>query len=145
MDHLIENCIFCKIIKGEIPSFKVVETELSFAFLDISPLAEGHTLIIPKYHSEKLHEVPDQYLADILTLAKKIALSTGLADYNILQSNGTIAFQHIPHVHLHLIPKPNLEDGIVFRAEDVARKVERPKEELAKTLESMKAALSKSA
>jgi len=57
--------------------------------ISLGPLAEGHTLIIPKYHSEKLHEVPDQYLADILTLAKKIALSTGLADYNILQVRPT--------------------------------------------------------
>jgi len=54
-----------------------------------------------------------------------------------------MAFQHVPHVHLHLIPKPNLDDGIIFRDEDVARKIERPKDELAKTLENMKAALSK--
>lgn len=111
--------------------------------MDISPLAEGHTLIIPKYHSERLDDVPDQYLADILPLAKKIALSTGHADYNLLQNNGKMAFQHVPHVHLHLIPKPNLDDGIIFRDEDVARKIERPKDELAKTLENMKAALSK--
>jgi len=129
---------------GEIPSFKVVETELSFAFLDTSPLAEGHTLIVPKYHSERLDEVPDQYLADLLPLAKKIALSTGHANYNLLQNNGKIAFQHVPHVHLHLIPKPNLDDGMIFRDEDVARKVERPKAELAKMLENMKVALSKS-
>jgi len=141
-NHLSDSCIFCKIIKGEIPSFKVVETELSFAFLDISPMAEGHTLIIPKYHAERLHEVPEQYLADLLPLAGKIALSTGHADYNLLQSNGKIAFQHVPHVHLHVIPKPNLEDGMIFRIEDIARKVERPKEELAKTLEHMKANLS---
>jgi len=107
------------------------------------PLAEGHTLIIPKYHSERLDEVPDQYLAEILPLAKKIALSTGHADYNLLQNNGKIAFQHVPHVHLHLIPKPNLDDGMIFRDEDVARKIERSKDELAKTLENMKAALSK--
>jgi len=99
-------------------------------------------LIIPKYHSERLDEVPDQYLADILPLAKKIALSTGHADYNLLQNNGKKAFQHVPHVHLHLIPKPNLEDGMIFREEDVARKVEKPKDELAKTLEKMKEALS---
>lgn len=140
-NHLNDNCLFCKIIKGEIPSFKLVETELSFAFLDISPLAEGHALVIPKYHSEKLDEVPDQYLADLLPLAKRVALSTGHANYNLLQSNGQIAFQHIAHVHLHVIPKPDMNNGIIFREADVARKVEWPKEKLLKTLEKMKAAL----
>jgi len=142
-NHLSDKCLFCMIIKGIIPSFKVLETELSFAFLDISPLAEGHTLIIPKYHSERLDEVPDHYLADLLPLAKKIALSTGHADYNLLQNNGKIAFQHVPHVHIHVIPKPNLKVGMIFREEDIAHKVEWPKEELAKTLENMKTALSK--
>ena len=114
-------------------------------------------MIIPKYHSERLDEVPDQYLADILPLAKKIALSTGHANYNLLQvgtalavpiipelalkqliaqNNGKKAFQHVPHVHLHLIPKPNLEDGMIFREEDFARKVERSKDELAKARRS---------
>jgi len=100
-------------------------------------------LIIPKYHSEKLDEVPDQYLADLLPLAKKIAQSTGHADYNLLQNNGKMAFQHVPHVHLHLIPKPNVEDGMIFRPEDISRKVERPMDELGKILENMRAALSK--
>ncbi|KZP21279.1 HIT-like protein [Athelia psychrophila] len=140
--HLSDGCIFCKIIKGEIPSFKVVETELSFAFLDISPLSEGHTLVVPKYHAAKLDEVPDQYLSDILPLSKKIALSTGYPDYNLLQNNGKNAFQHVPHVHFHIIPKPSLEDGMVFREEDfVTRKVEWPKEKLAQVLEKMKASL----
>ncbi|KAG8926011.1 hypothetical protein FRC02_009273 [Tulasnella sp. 418] len=109
-------CIFCKIIKGEIPSLKIIETELSYAFLDINPLAKGHSLIIPKYHAAKAHEVPDEYLADILPIAKKVALAQNLSDYNILQNNGSIAHQVVMHVHFHVIPKPSDSDreGLVI-------------------------------
>ncbi|KAF9013485.1 HIT-like protein [Cyathus striatus] len=109
-------CIFCKIIKGEIPSFKLVETELSFSFLDIGPLSKGHALIIPKHHAEKMHELPDEYLTDVLPIAKKIAVAQGLENYNILQNNGRIAHQEVPHVHFHVIPKPSesAEEGLVI-------------------------------
>jgi len=107
----VASCIFCKIIKGEIPSFKLVETEFSFAFLDINPLSKGHALIIPKVHAEKLHEVPDENLADVMPIAKKIALAIGAADYNVLQNNGRIAHQEVPHVHFHVIPKPAATDS----------------------------------
>ncbi|KAL6933200.1 related to HNT1-Adenosine 5`-monophosphoramidase, member of the histidine triad (HIT) superfamily of nucleotide-binding proteins [Hanseniaspora guilliermondii] len=118
------TCIFCKIIKGEIPSFKVYETSHSFAFLDIQPIAKGHTLVIPKYHGAKLHNLPDEYLADILPAAKKVTeilnLNVDGADiqegsqYNILQNNGTSAHQVVPHVHFHVIPKPSAEKGLVI-------------------------------
>ncbi|ORY99386.1 HIT-like domain-containing protein [Syncephalastrum racemosum] len=112
--HLTENCIFCKIIRGEIPSHKVAETEKSYCFLDINPLSEGHCLVIPKYHAEYFHLVPDEYLADILPLARKVALASGLADgqYNLLQNNGPMAHQQVFHVHFHIIPKPNPEQGL---------------------------------
>ncbi|KAG6902413.1 Adenosine 5'-monophosphoramidase [Termitomyces sp. Mi166 len=109
----LASCIFCKIIKGEIPSFKLVETELSFAFLDIGPLSKGHALIIPKYHAAKLHELPDEHLTDILPIAKKIALAQGVADYNILQNNGRLAHQEVDHVHFHVIPKPDDKQGLI--------------------------------
>ncbi|KAK9760015.1 Adenosine 5'-monophosphoramidase [Basidiobolus ranarum] len=109
---LTDDCIFCKIIRGEIPSCKVAETELSYAFMDIQPLSEGHTLIIPKYHSKFVHEVPEEHLADILPLAKKIALAIGAENYNILQNNGSLAHQVVPHVHFHVIPKPNATEGL---------------------------------
>ncbi|OMJ23937.1 Hit family protein 1 [Smittium culicis] len=112
MAHLIENCLFCKIIKGVIPSVKLLETELSYAFLDIGPLSKGHALVIPKYHAEKTHQVPDEYLADILPQTRKLALAMGLTDYNILQNNGAIAHQEVMHVHYHLIPKPDEETGL---------------------------------
>ncbi|KAH8822597.1 HIT-like protein [Flagelloscypha sp. PMI_526] len=111
VSHLA-SCIFCKIIKGEIPSFKLVETELSFSFLDIGPLSKGHALVIPKFHAAKLHQLPDEYLADAMPLAKKIALAQGIEDYNILQNNGRIAHQVVDHVHFHVIPKPNEEEGL---------------------------------
>ncbi|PIL35049.1 hypothetical protein GSI_02836 [Ganoderma sinense ZZ0214-1] len=107
----LASCIFCKIIKGEIPSFKLVETEKVFSFLDIGPLSRGHALIIPKYHAEKLHELPDDYFPDVLPTAKKIALALGAENYNLLQNNGRIAHQEVDHVHFHVIPKPAASDS----------------------------------
>ncbi|KIL67774.1 hypothetical protein M378DRAFT_191329 [Amanita muscaria Koide BX008] len=107
----LASCIFCRIIKGEIPSYKLLETEFSYSFLDIGPLSRGHALVIPKYHSEKLHELPDVYLSDVMPIAKKIAVAQGLQDYNILQNNGKVAHQVVPHVHFHVIPKPSADDN----------------------------------
>ncbi|KAJ1664571.1 Adenosine 5'-monophosphoramidase [Coemansia sp. RSA 1646] len=97
---------------GEIPSVKLMETASSFAFLDIGPLSDGHALVIPKYHAEKMHELPDEFLADSMPVAKKIAQALNMDDYNILQNNGRIAHQEVPHVHFHVIPKPNAEEGL---------------------------------
>ncbi|CUA75258.1 Hit family protein 1 [Rhizoctonia solani] len=113
---LDDDCLFCKIIKGEVPSYNLLETDHSYAFLDIFPVSKGHSLIIPKYHGEKLHDIPDEYLADLMPVAKKIAIATGATDYNILQNNGKIAHQHVFHVHFHVIPKPSASDdaGLVI-------------------------------
>ncbi|KAF8459522.1 HIT-like domain-containing protein [Terfezia claveryi] len=105
-------CIFCKIIKGEIPAFKLFESEKVFAFLDIQPLSQGHALVIPKFHGEKLHDIPDDQLAELLPVAKNIAIACGAIDYNILQNNGKVAHQFVPHVHVHMIPKPNEQEGL---------------------------------
>ncbi|TFK40495.1 HIT-like protein [Crucibulum laeve] len=112
----LASCIFCKIIKGDIPSFKLIETEFSYSFLDIGPLSKGHALVIPKYHTEKMHELPDEYLTDVLPIAKKIALAQGVKNYNILQNNGRIAHQEVDHVHFHVIPKPleGDQEGLVI-------------------------------
>ncbi|KAG7444181.1 HIT-like protein [Guyanagaster necrorhizus] len=112
----LASCIFCKIIKGEIPSLKLLETDLSYAFLDIGPLSKGHALVIPKYHAEKLHQLPDEHLTDILPIAKRIAIAQGVENYNILQNNGRIAHQVVDHVHFHVIPKPSNTDkeGLVI-------------------------------
>jgi len=108
-------CIFCRIIKGEIPSFKLFESEKVLAFLDIQPLSRGHALVIPKFHGERLHDIPDDQLFELLPVAKKIAIASGAVDYNILQNNGAIAHQVVPHVHVHMIPKPNTEEGLGIR------------------------------
>lgn len=117
---LSSSCIFCKIIRQEIPSMKLFETAKSYAFLDIGPTASGHALVIPKYHGEKLHDVPDEYLSELLPIAKRIAIASGLningmegTGYNILQNNGSIAHQVVPHVHVHLIPKRDPDTGLV--------------------------------
>ena len=96
------NCIFCKIIAGKIPSMKLGETDKSYAVLDIGPTSEGHSLVIPKYHAAQMHELPDEYLSDILPLAKKVAKATGAEQYNVLQNNGRLAHQVVDHVHCTL-------------------------------------------
>ncbi|KAK0546017.1 Adenosine 5'-monophosphoramidase [Tilletia horrida] len=129
-----DNCIFCKIIDGKIPSYKLAETESAYAFLDIGPLSKGHSLIIPKYHAAKLHELPDDAVADLLVLAKKVAIATGATDYNILQNNGRIAHQVVDHVHFHVIPKPNESEGLGI----IWNTTSPEKEELQKLFEDMK-------
>ena len=102
-------CIFCKIIKGEIPSFKVYEDDRVFAFEDINPVSEGHTLVIPKRHAQDLWEIPDEDLAavhlasqKIIRAIKKALNPTGVA---CLQLNGRGVNQVVMHYHLHLIPR----------------------------------------
>ena len=103
------DCIFCKIIKGEVPSFKVYEDDKVFAFEDINPISEGHTLVIPKRHAQDLWEIPDEDLAALHLASKKIAKAisetlkpTGVA---CLQLNGRGVNQIVMHYHLHLIPR----------------------------------------
>ncbi|KAL5039128.1 Adenosine 5'-monophosphoramidase [Batrachochytrium dendrobatidis] len=95
------SCLFCK---GVIPSHKVLENELVYAFLDINPLSKGH-LVIPKYHAQFVHQVPDDTLAAIGPAIKKVALALGAENYNVLQNNGRLAHQEVDHVHFHVIPK----------------------------------------
>jgi diadenosine tetraphosphate (Ap4A) HIT family hydrolase len=97
------NCIFCKIVRGEIPSQKIAETALSYCFLDINPLSVGHVLVIPKEHAQFLHELTDESLRDLLPLVKHVSKEMG--QYNILQNNGRMAGQVVDHVHFHCIPK----------------------------------------
>ncbi|KAH7322966.1 HIT family protein 1 [Stachybotrys elegans] len=106
------SCIFCRIIKGEIPCLKLFESEKTLAFLDIGPLSKGHALVIPKFHGAKLADIPDEHLTEILPTLKKLVVASGATDYNILQNNGTIAHQQVHHVHFHMIPKPNETEGL---------------------------------
>ncbi len=100
----MENCIFCKIASGEIPSSKIYEDKDFFVFLDIHPVSDGHLLIIPKKHSVWMWETDDTTVANIFVLAKKImlALKKGLpCDYVQLSVVGN----EVPHFHVHLIPR----------------------------------------
>ncbi|PKS10862.1 hypothetical protein jhhlp_002619 [Lomentospora prolificans] len=108
----MSSCIFCRIVKGDIPCFKLFESEKTLAFMDINPLSRGHALVIPKYHGAKLTDIPDDHLSEILPIVKKLALAADATDYNVLQNNGTIAHQQVHHVHFHMIPKPNNDEGL---------------------------------
>ena len=103
------SCLFCKIAKGEIPSTKVYEDEGVLAFLDISPVEKGHTLVISKrVHSEALIETPPEILAEMLAAAKKIGaamLEVGYGGFNVVQNNYPDGGQAVPHIHLHIIPR----------------------------------------
>lgn len=105
----MESCIFCKIITGEIPSFKVYEDEKTLAFEDINPISPGHTLIVPKRHAKDLWEISDDDLMAIHLASKKViqAISSALNPSGVacVQLNGPGANQVVLHYHLHLIPR----------------------------------------
>lgn len=84
----MSNCVFCRIVKGQIPCHKLIETEYSLSFLDVGPIAGKHALVIPKFHAQFMHELPDSYLADLLPVAKRVAKAIGADNYNLLQNNG---------------------------------------------------------
>ena len=106
-DH--QPTIFDKILSGEIPSHKVYEDEHVFAFLDIGPLSDGHTLVIPKERKAQLDQLSDESAAAIgrvlPRLCRAVMRATGATAYNILQNNGAEAHQAVMHVHFHIIPK----------------------------------------
>lgn len=106
---LEENCIFCKIARGDIPSATLYEDEEFRVILDLGPASKGHALVIPKIHAANLFELPDETAAKALVIAKKVAaqLKEGLqADgLNVVQNNGAAAGQTVDHFHIHLIPR----------------------------------------
>ncbi len=112
------DCIFCKIVAGEIPCYKVYEDEHVLSFLDIGPLSKGHTLVIPKHHCVTLDEIPVEQMAAVGRLLPKlgpaVAQSVGAAGWNVLQNNGPVAGQVVMHVHFHIIPR-NEGDGLGYR------------------------------
>jgi len=103
------DCIFCKIIQGEIPSFKVYEDQDTLAFMDINPANEGHILVIPKQHAADLYTVSDQAIACTVRTAKKVAAavqqSLNPAGLNLVQCNGPAAAQSVMHFHMHVLPR----------------------------------------
>ena len=101
--------IFSKIINGEIPSFKIAENEKFYAFLDINPLVEGHTLVIPKLEVDKFLDMPDEYLKEILLFAKPIATAIEKS-FPCNRCGLSVVGLEVPHAHLHLIPINNMDD-----------------------------------
>lgn len=106
-----ENCIFCKIITGEIPSNTIYEDDEFKVVLDVSPASKGHALILPKNHYADLYEIDENVAADAMKLAKKLAIH--MTDvlkcdgFNLVQNNHEVAGQTVFHFHMHLIPRYN--------------------------------------
>jgi len=113
----MEDCIFCRIVKGEIPASVVYEDRMFIAFLDIRPINKGHTLIVPKLHAETLVDLPEDVLREELVLAKKLARVitevTGTKAFNLFNTNGKESGQEVFHHHLHIIPRRH-GDGLTI-------------------------------
>ena len=103
------NCIFCKIVARQIPAHQVYEDAQTLAFLDIGPLAHGHTLVIPKAHHAVLDQLPDPLAGTcmqvVVKLSRAVMTATGATAWNVLQNNGQTAQQSVDHVHFHIIPR----------------------------------------
>ena len=103
------NCIFCKIVAGEIPCFKLYEDDLTLAFMDINPGNEGHALVIPKEHWEDIYAIPSALAGATMQTVKKIAeaVNATLSPYgmNLVQANGKGAAQSVFHFHMHVLPR----------------------------------------
>ena len=112
----MEDCIFCKIVKGEIPSFKVYEDDRVYAFADINPVSDGHTLIIPKTHAQNLGEIAEKDLMAIHKASQKIyqamRSALGADGVALVQANGLAVNQVVMHYHLHLIPRKDSESRL---------------------------------
>ena len=104
-----QNCIFCKIASGQIPSATLYEDEDFRVILDLGPAAKGHALVLPKEHAANLFELPDELAARAMVVAKKVAgklyQGLGCAGFNLVQNNGEVAGQTVFHFHMHLIPR----------------------------------------
>lgn len=107
----MENCIFCKIANGEIPSADVYEDEDFRVILDLGPASKGHALILPKTHAANLFELPDELVQKAMIVAKKVGgklvEALGCDGLNVVQNNGEAAGQTVFHFHMHLIPRNN--------------------------------------
>ncbi|MCI9095493.1 MAG: HIT family protein [Lachnospiraceae bacterium] len=113
-----DNCIFCKIINGEIPSHVLYEDEQFKVILDVNPATKGHALILPKEHYANLYELPEETAADAMKLAqrmmRKMTEKLDCDGFNIVQNNGEAAGQTVFHFHMHLIPRYK-NDGEILK------------------------------
>ena len=132
----MDGCVFCKMVAGQIPVTKVYEDDAVLAFLDIGPLSDGHTLVVPKRHCTRIHECDPDVVAEVGVRLGRIAEAVVTAmhadGYNVLSNNGPAAGQVVEHLHFHIIPRragdkvfrewPSFryEEG---RIEEIARKI----------------------
>lgn len=112
----MEECIFCKIIKGQVPSAKVYEDDLVYAFLDITQVTKGHTLLVPKQHVKDIFEYDQALAGQVFSRIPLIAKALQKAfpemqGLNILSNNGPVAYQSVFHSHIHLLPRYSKKDG----------------------------------
>jgi histidine triad (HIT) family protein len=105
----VADCIFCKIVAGELPASVVAADEQAIAFLDINPATRGHTLVIPRAHAQDIHDVSGDDLAATISLAQKVAAVArerlGADGVTLMQSSGQAAWQTVFHFHIHVIPR----------------------------------------
>jgi histidine triad (HIT) family protein len=115
----MSDTVFGRIISGSIPCHKVYEDAQVLAFLDIAPLSRGHTLVVPKEPAPTLDQLSDESAAALGRVLPRICRAviavTGVQDYNVLENNGSGAHQAVPHVHFHIIPKPDGAAGLGIR------------------------------
>ena len=108
-----EDCVFCKIVAGKLPSHRVYEDESHVAFLDINPFSAGHTLVCPRRHGETLWDMDEREIAEVFRVASKVSMgvvaATNADGFRIMQNNGEAANQAVAHIHVHVIPS-RLED-----------------------------------
>ena len=105
----MRDCIFCKIVEGKTKSWKVYENENVYAFLDINPVNEYHTLVIPKNHSDNIFDIPERELKEVMAVIKKLVLlfnsKLGISNVQIINSSGSEAQQDVFHMHFHIVPR----------------------------------------
>lgn len=138
----MDNCIFCKIIKGELPSSKIYEDELVYAFLDIAPINKGHLLVIPKNHHTSSSTIPENIAGRMFHIGSRLGVAFKRAldsdGFNLHLADGACAGQVVMHAHLHVIPR-DVEDGFHWNWRQIEYRDDSEREEItAKILEKVK-------
>jgi len=136
---MVKECVFCKIVRGELPAVKVYENDLVVAFLDIYPINPGHVLVVPKRHVERLEELNDEEARELVLAAARLApaivRAVNAEGYNIVINIGRAAGQEIEHLHLHIVPRFT-DDGCRFNC----RRLKLSPEELQRIGDKIRAA-----
>lgn len=135
-----KDCLFCRIINGEIPSAKIYEDDYVYAFLDIAPGQQGHTLVVPKKHSANILEFDNDHGAKILEAIQKIAPAImnamGAEGFNVIQNNNEVAGQTVFHTHFHIIPR-KVNDGMGLWAPKPYETMEKMQEVATKIIQAL--------